>query len=199
MQHPVRRQSGRRPPRRHRDEPPGVSVECVGIQGHRFPDREDRRQIGDRLHARRDRQRHHQGNACVLRADFGLCRREGATLRFREVPRRRPHPDDDHEIRRRGDVVGPQLHRGTRQGDAVAGDQSGRVLDQTRPRRFRRRAAPGSADAHRRAAVRHGTGAAQGRHRRAGVGGLGRRSVVRRADRRTRHAARRTTRRAGAR
>ncbi len=65
-----------------------------------FPDRQDRRQAGHRLHPRRDRQRHHQGNAGLLRAHPGLCGGQGAAVRVREVPRRRSHPDHDHEISR---------------------------------------------------------------------------------------------------
>ena len=105
LQHPVRRQPRRRPPHRHRDEPAGVAVQRAGVQGHRLPDRQDRRQARHRLHARRDRQRHHQGNAGLLRADAGLRRRQGAPVRVREVPRRRPHPDHHDEVRRRGDVA----------------------------------------------------------------------------------------------
>ena len=61
----------------------------TGLEGHRLPDRQDRRQAGDRLHPRRDPQRHHQGNPGLLRADAGLRGRQGAAVRVREVPRRR--------------------------------------------------------------------------------------------------------------
>ena len=107
----------------------------AGVEGHRLPDRQDRRQARHRLHPRRDPQRHHQGNPGLLRADAGLRRGQGAAVRVREVPRRRPDADHHDEVRRRGDVVGPQLHRGARQGDAVAGDQPGRLLDGAGPRR----------------------------------------------------------------
>ena len=60
----------------------------------------------------------------LLRADARLRRRQGAAVRLREVPRRRPDADHHHEVGRRGDVVGPQLHRGARQGDALAGDRA---------------------------------------------------------------------------
>ena len=73
----------------------------------------------------------------LLRADAGLRRRQGAPVRVREVPRRRPHPDHHDEIRRRGDVVGPQLHRGARQGDALPGDRPRRLLDRPRSGRVR--------------------------------------------------------------
>ncbi len=38
----------------------------TGLQGHRFPHRQGRRSPGGGLHARRDRQRHHQGYARLL-------------------------------------------------------------------------------------------------------------------------------------
>ena len=53
----------RRPADRHRDEPAGLPVERAGVEGDRLPDRQDRRQGRDRLHARRDPQRHHPRDA----------------------------------------------------------------------------------------------------------------------------------------
>ena len=41
----------RRPHGRHRDEPAGVALVGAGVQGHRLPDRQDRRQAGRGLHA----------------------------------------------------------------------------------------------------------------------------------------------------
>ena len=164
LQHPVRRRPDRRPAHRHRDEPAGVAVQRAGVEGHRLPDRQDRRQAGHRLHPRRDRQRHHQGDPGLLRADAGLRRGQGAAVRLREVPRRRPDADHHDEVGRRGDVVGPQLRRGARQGDALAGDHQGRVLDRARSTTARcRRRARAAADADRRPALRHRAGAAAGR------------------------------------
>ena len=60
LQHPVRGRPRGRPARRHRDEPARLPVERAGVEGDRLPDREDRRQGRDRLHARRDPQRHHR-------------------------------------------------------------------------------------------------------------------------------------------
>ncbi len=88
LQHPVRGQPRRRPGHRDRDEPTGVALVRAGVEGHRLPDRQDRRQAGDRLHARRDPQRHHQGDPGLLRADPGLRGGQGAAVRVREVPRR---------------------------------------------------------------------------------------------------------------
>ena len=44
----------------HRDEPAGEPLVGAGLEGHRLPDRQDRRPARRRLHARRDPQRHHQ-------------------------------------------------------------------------------------------------------------------------------------------
>ena len=70
-----------------------------------------------------------------------LRRGQGAAIRVREVPGRRPGADHAHEERRRGDVDRAQLHRGARQGAALDGDQGRRVLDPSRP--GARRAGPG--------------------------------------------------------
>ena len=92
----------------------------AGVEGDRLPDRQDRRQARRRLHARRDPERHHRRlDARVVRADARLRRGEGPAVRVREVPGGRRHPDDHHEVGRRGDGPGPQLHRGARQGHAL--------------------------------------------------------------------------------
>ncbi len=44
---------------RHRDEPARVAELGAGVEGDRVPDREDRGEARDRLHARRAAQRHH--------------------------------------------------------------------------------------------------------------------------------------------
>ena len=85
----------RRPGGRDRDEPAGVALQRAGLEGDRLPDRQDRGQGRDRLHPRRDPQRHHHPrgraeHAGQLRADARLRRGEGAAVRVREVPRRRP-------------------------------------------------------------------------------------------------------------
>ena len=110
----------RRPHHRHRDEPPGLALQRPGEQGHRVPDREDRREARDRLPARRDPQRHHPGHPGALRADPRLRRREGAPVRVREVPGSGHRPDHDDEIGRRGDGDRPQLHDRAAEGAALA-------------------------------------------------------------------------------
>ena len=124
--------------------PARLAVERAGLQGDRLPDRQDRREDGHRLHPRRGAQRHHPRDAGVLRADPRLRRRQGAAVRVREVPRRRPDADDDDEVGRRGDVDRPQLHRGAAEGAAVAGDARARRSTGTARRRTNRRGWPSS-------------------------------------------------------
>ena len=52
LQRAVRRQSGRRPHGRDRDESAGVALVRAGLQGHRLSDRQGRRQARGRLHPR---------------------------------------------------------------------------------------------------------------------------------------------------
>ena len=56
---PVRRRPEGRASR-HRDEPARVALVGARVQGHRLPDREDRREARRRVHARRAQQRHHR-------------------------------------------------------------------------------------------------------------------------------------------
>ena len=70
----------------HRDESARVAFLGARVQGDRLPDREDRGQAGGRLHARRDPERHHEGDAGLLRADDRLRRHEDPALHLREVP-----------------------------------------------------------------------------------------------------------------
>ena len=80
-----------RPDGRDRDEPAGVPVLGAGLQGDRLPDRQDRRPAGHRLHAGRDPQRHHRGDAGQLRARAGLRGGQGARgSRSRNFPARTP-------------------------------------------------------------------------------------------------------------
>ena len=120
LQHPVRGRADHRPDHRHRDEPARLALLRPRVEGDRLPDREDRREARDRLPARRDPERHHQGHAGELRADARLRRREGAAVRVREVPGRRPRADDDHEVGRRGDGDRPHVRRRAAEGAALA-------------------------------------------------------------------------------
>ena len=69
LERAVRRRPGQRRAGHHRDEPARVAVVGAGVEGHRVPDRQDRRPPRRRLHARRDPQRHHPQDAGQLRAD----------------------------------------------------------------------------------------------------------------------------------
>ncbi len=107
--------------RRHRDEPARVAVLGARLEGHRLPDREDRRPAGGGVRARGDRQRHHEEDAGELRADDRLRGGEVAALRFREVPGRgRPAPHLD-AVGGRGDGDRAHLQAGVHEGDALAG------------------------------------------------------------------------------
>ena len=90
LQRAVRPRPRQRRHGRHRDEPPGQPVLGAGLEGHRVPDRQDRRPPGRRLHARRDPQRHHPQDAGQLRADHRLRGHQGAALGVREVPGHAP-------------------------------------------------------------------------------------------------------------
>ena len=120
LQRPVRGQPGHRRDRGDRDEPARVALERAGQQGHRLPDRQDRRPAGRRLHAAGDPQRHHQGHPGQLRARDRLLRGQVAAVRVREVPRRRGRADHPHEVGRRGDGARADVQAGVRQGAALA-------------------------------------------------------------------------------
>ena len=118
----------------------------AGLQGDRLPDRQDRRPARHRLHPRRDPQRHHRRDPGQLRARAGLRRGQGAAVRVREVPGRRPGADHAHEVGRRGDGDRPQLPRGAAEGAALAGEPRRPAVSwrgaARRPRRSCSRAAP---------------------------------------------------------
>ena len=122
LQHPVRRQPEDRPHGRHRDEPARQPKLSARLQGHRLPDRQDRHQARNRLHAGRDPERHHRPDARELRARARLRGRQDPEVRVREVPRRRHHADHPHEVGRRGDGDRPLVRRGAAEGAAQPGE-----------------------------------------------------------------------------
>ena len=65
-QRAVRHQSRKRPHGDHRDEPARVAQFGAGVEGHRLPHRQDRRQARRGLSPRRDPQRHHAQDARLL-------------------------------------------------------------------------------------------------------------------------------------
>ena len=99
----------------HRDEPARLAQLGAGLQGHRLPHRQDRRQARRGLPARRDHQRHHPQDARLLRAHHRLRGGEDPALAVREIPRRRPRAGHADEVGRRGDG-----HRAHLQGGALA-------------------------------------------------------------------------------
>ncbi len=139
LQRPVRRPARDRPADRHRDEPPRLPLLGAGLQGHRLSDRQDRRQARRRLHAGRARQRHHPGDAGLLRADHRLCRHQDPPLRLREIPRRRAAAHHRDEIGRRGDGHRPHLPRERAEGALLARDRPHRLRRDRDPRRRRPR------------------------------------------------------------
>ena len=120
VERPVRGRASHRPPGLDRDEPARLTFVGPGVEGDRFPDRQGRRAPRCRLHARRGPERHHGRHAGRVRADARLRRRQGAPVRVREVPRGRPGPVLDDEVRRRGHGDRPHLQGGARQGLAFA-------------------------------------------------------------------------------
>ena len=65
-----------------------------------FPDRQDRRPPGRRLHPGRDPQRHHRRDAGQFRADHRLRGHQGPPVGVREVPGHPGHPRDPDAIGR---------------------------------------------------------------------------------------------------
>ena len=139
FQHPVRRQPARRPDRRDRDEPARLALVGAGVEGHRVPDCQDRRQAGARLSPRRDSERHHAPDAGVVRADDRLHRRQVPALELREVPAGGSHADDADEVGGRGDGDRPHVQGGVPQGGALARAGQARQPVPERSGRHRRR------------------------------------------------------------
>jgi carbamoylphosphate synthase large subunit len=128
LQRAVRRQSGRRAHGGDRDEPAGVALFGAGLQSHGISDRQSRRKTRGRLHARRDRQRHHRRrDAGLVRADHRLRRHQDPALCVREVSRRLDHVDHFDEIGRRSDGDRPHLSGEPAKGAARPGDRPDRV------------------------------------------------------------------------
>ena len=96
-----------------------------------FPDRQDRRPPRRGLPARRDPQRHHQGDAGLVRADHRLRGDQGPALGLREAARRRGAPRHPHAVRRRGHGDRPHVLRVAAEGAALARAGPGR--SQRRP------------------------------------------------------------------
>ena len=116
-----------RPDDRHRDEPPREPLQRAGLEGHRLPHRQDRRQAGRRLPAARAAQRHHPRDAGLLRADDRLRGDQDPAVRLREIPRGRPDADHADEERRRDDGHRPDVQGVVPEGPARAGGRQLRL------------------------------------------------------------------------
>ena len=123
-----------RPHGGHRDEPARVALLGTGVEGHRISDRQDRRQTGRRLHARRDYQRHHAQDAGLLRADARLRRRQDSQVAVRKVSRRRRVARPADEVGRRSDGHRPHLQASAAEGRALAGNRQARPQPTTSSR-----------------------------------------------------------------
>ena len=167
LERAVRGQSGRRAHGGDRNEPARLALLGFGLEGDRVSDRQGRGQARGRLHARRDRQRHHRRrDAGVLRADDRLHRHQNPALRLREVSRRRADADDGDEVGRRSDGDRPHLPGIAAEGAALAGDRPRRARRdrnrRTGPRRRPQRAARRNRPADARSPAQSGAGDALG-------------------------------------
>ena len=120
LQRAVRREPRDRRDHRDRDEPARVALVGAGLQGHRVPDRQDRRAAGGGLHAGGDRQRHHPRHARVVRAHDRLRGGQVAPVRVREVPRPGRQAVHLHAVGGRGDGHRPHVQAGVDEGLALA-------------------------------------------------------------------------------
>ena len=104
-----------------------------------FPDRQGRGQARRRLHARRNRQRHHRRrDARLVRADHRLRRHQDPALRLREISRRLARAHHLDEIGGRSDGDRPHLPGEPAEGAALAGNRPHRPRRDD-DRRLRRR------------------------------------------------------------
>jgi hypothetical protein len=96
----------------HRDEPARFAQLGAGVQSHRIPDCQDRRQARGGLPAGRDPQRHHAQDAGLLRADHRLRGGQDSQVAVRKIPRRRSHAGHADEVGGRGDGHRAHLQTG---------------------------------------------------------------------------------------
>ena len=195
LERAVRGQSGRRAHGGDRNEPARLALVGAGLEGDRVSDRQGRGQARRRLHARRDRQRHHRRrDAGVVRADDRLYRHQDPALRVREVSGRRADADDGDEVGRRSDGDRPHLPGIAAEGAALARDRPRRARRdrnrRTGPRRRPQRAARRDRPADARSPAQSGAGDALGDGRRGDPRMQQDRPLVPGADRRDRRARR---------
>ncbi len=135
LQRAVRRRPGDGAAPDHRDEPAGVALLRAGVEGHRVPHRQDRGPPGRRLPPRRDPQRHHEGDAGLLRAHHRLRRHEGPALGLREAPRGRGASRHPHAVGGRGHGHRAHVLRVAPEGAALPGTGPEPASTPIRPRR----------------------------------------------------------------
>ena len=132
LQRAVRHQPAQRADGDHRDEPARLAQLRAGLQGHRLPHRQDRRQAGGGLPAGRDPQRHHAQDARLLRAHHRLRGGQDSQVGLREIPRRRPHAGHADEIGGRSDGHRPHLQGSACEGHAQPRNRQGLRLREIR-------------------------------------------------------------------
>jgi carbamoyl-phosphate synthase large subunit len=116
LQCAICRQPRRWPHDGDRDEPARLALLGAGLEGHRIPHRQNRRQAGRGLYAGRDSQRHHAQDPGLFRADHRLRGGQDSQVAVREVSRLRRHAWPADEVGR-----GSDGHRAHLQGIADEG------------------------------------------------------------------------------
>ena len=133
LERAVRGQSRERPHRRHRDEPARVAQLGARVEGHRVPDREDRREARGRLHARRAHQRHHRDERRLFEPTIDYVVVKWPRFAFEKFPGADDAPRHADEERRRGDGDRPHVparrcrRRRARSRPAATGSSSARA------------------------------------------------------------------------
>ena len=93
----------------------------AGLEGHRLPDRQDRRAAGGGLRARGDRQRHHaQVTPASFEPTIDYVVVKWPRFAFEKFPGADGAPLHPHEVGGRGDGDRAHLQAGVREGDALA-------------------------------------------------------------------------------
>ena len=153
------------------------------VEGHRVPHREDRGAAGRGLPPGRDHERHHGGDARLVRAHPRLRRREDPAVRVREVPRGRPELTSTMksvgEVMAIGRTFKEALGKAWRGMEKAGFDLGAGYARRRRRRRPRRRWRTAPRAGCTSSTVRSASGCTRGADRR----GIEDRPVVRRSDR----------------
>jgi hypothetical protein len=103
------RQSRKRPHGGHRDESARLALQRAGLQGHRLPDRQDRRQSWPSATRWTNCATTSRARPRPASSRHRLCGHQNSALRLRESSRRRRHPRHPDEVGRRGHEHRPDL------------------------------------------------------------------------------------------